>query len=310
MQKTEARGLHSCRKGGAVRIGKILSSTRERAGMSQKQLGKKLGTSASRISRMEAEVTPLTEPEIVKYLRAIGTPESEGVRKYVGEKWNKLKKPDYFHPSRKALRIAESCFQRIDELKTDIDRNSVFYKQLNFHEQTVKELSGYVESREHTIAWIGSIGVGKTTAICGLMGLKDDGKPVLHTGGGRSTVCEVRIKRGPQVGVVVEPLTEDEVYKYVYEFCDYLIVTTSHDADEREALDLQGMSLSREVERCVRNMSELTVKRFKGEKGYEQQDKAIDLVNKLRESHSGTTKELADELKIQVLLKLNLDQRK
>jgi hypothetical protein len=47
------------------------------------------------------------------------------------------------------------------------------------------------------IRFIGNIGVGKTTAICSLLGLKLQGVPILDTGAGRTTICDVKIRIWP-----------------------------------------------------------------------------------------------------------------
>lgn len=43
------------------------------------------------------------------------------------------------------------------------------------------------------IRFVGNIGVGKTTAICHLLKLMRDNRPILDTGPGRTTVCDVNI---------------------------------------------------------------------------------------------------------------------
>jgi transcriptional regulator with XRE-family HTH domain len=293
-----------------MKIGKLLSRVREESNLNQKQLAKKMKVSTSRISRMETDITPLSETEINSYLNAIGTETAREVQKYIKQKWTKITKPDFFHPSRNHLWMAETSFKQIDGLKGDIDSNSVFYKQLEMHEKTIRQLSNYLASTEHTVACIGSIGVGKTTAICGFSELKHNGKPVLHTGGGRSTVCEVHIQKGPEYGITVEPLLEDEIYKYVYAFCDYLLAITAEKDDDKKFIDAESYSLSKEIERCIRNMTGLSVKRFKSEKGFQIDDRAINLVKRLKADNSIREEDLSDEVKLQVLLKLNLENRK
>lgn len=48
----------------------------------------------------------------------------------------------------------------------------------------------------YNLKFIGNIGVGKTTAICNLLGLVDaNNKPILDVGSGRTTICDVYIRK-------------------------------------------------------------------------------------------------------------------
>lgn len=292
-----------------MKIGKTLARVREESGISQKELAKKMGVSPSRVSRMEDQAW-LDQSEIDNFLNKIGTPTSKAAKEYLKRKWNHLDRPDFFNPSREQLLMAESALRKVKSLESKTDPTSVFYKQLELHENTIRGLASYLSSTEHTIACIGSIGVGKTTAICGFLGLKDGDKPVLHTGGGRTTVCEVQLQRGPEWGITVDPLSEDEIYKYVYDFCDYLLAVTSEESKDSQKLNTETYILSREIERCIRNMAKLPIRRFKTKAGYQQEDKAIDLVEAMRAEGHQSEKDIADDLKIQVIIKMNLEARK
>jgi transcriptional regulator with XRE-family HTH domain len=293
-----------------MKIGRILARLREEAGLSQKQLGKKIGASTSGVSRMESDLTPLNEEEINNYISGLGTNSAKELKAYRKQEWVHLTKPDFFHPSRKTLWEAEESLKKLVALQKDLDINSVFFSQLKLHDDTVKGLAAYLLSTEHTIACIGSIGVGKTTAICGLLNLKHDKKSVLHTGGGRSTVCEVQIQQGPEYGITIEPLSDDETYKYVYDFCDYLLALTSEKEDNKKFIDTENFILSKEIERCIRNIANLPIKRFKTESGFKQDDYAVNLVKELRQIGNRSDNEISDDLKIQVIMRMNLENRK
>ena len=129
-----------------MKIGSMLAKIRENSRINQKKLGKKMEVSTSRVSRMESETTQLSENEIDSYLSEIGTEQAKELKRYLRQEWKKIKKPSFFHPSIKALRHAERCMIKIDELKKGIDPNSVFFKQLQMHEETTKHLAEYLES--------------------------------------------------------------------------------------------------------------------------------------------------------------------
>lgn len=293
-----------------MKIGKILAQIREESKISQKQLAKKMGVSTSRVSRMETDITPLNDKEIESFIKAVDTPTSNKFQTYLKQDWTKLNKPDFFHPDRKSLWLAESALNKNDELKNGIDKNSVFYKQMLLHEQTMNQLAIYLEATEHTIACIGSIGVGKTSAICGFLGLIHEKKPVLHTGGGRSTVCEVQIQQGPEFGIIIDPLPEDEIYKFVYDFCDYLLAINSENNNDKKFFNSESFTLSKEIERCIRNMADLPIKRYKDEDVFKQEDQAAILVKNMRAAGNRPDEDISDDLKIKVIIRLNLENRK
>ena len=101
-----------------------------------------------------------------------------------------------------------------------------FARRLAEYERELFDLAKSLVRRDHEVALIGPIGVGKSTAICWAMGLQVDGardEPVLFTGAGGSTLCEVRLRVGGGWGLVVEPKTIDEVAIDVAAFADSLL---------------------------------------------------------------------------------------
>ena len=79
----------------------------------------------------------------------------------------------------------------------------------------------FIRHIEHGIAFIGEIGVGKTTALSFVTGLLvpdgDKKTSVFPTGSGRTTVCEVAIKIAPAYGIAVESMDEEEIRQLVSE---------------------------------------------------------------------------------------------
>ena len=101
----------------------------------------------------------------------------------------------------------------------------------NSFANTLDELEGgllsaahLVRTTEHSIAFVGEIGIGKSTAICRTSGLtvqggSTSGDPdVLEVGTGRTTICEVQLVQGPEYGLLVDPLSEQELHREVREF--------------------------------------------------------------------------------------------
>jgi len=115
------------------------------------------------------------------------------------------------------------------------------------------------------LVFIGKVGTGKTTAICSLFGLLGDferGKapktktktePLLSTGSGRSTICEVEIVRDVQTAVEVEPLNEQEMHALLEDFRDSVFARLNPEKFERPTDGLPA-----EVERAIRNVVSLS----------------------------------------------------
>lgn len=149
---------------------------------------------------------------------------------------------------------------KISRLLTKLPEESSTRKQLENHLELHQVSSKYLSKKEHRLAFIGNVGTGKTTSICHLLGLLNEQTPVLSTGSGRTTLCEVEIKSGEHLQLTVEPCTDAEVISYLDDFSLYLKGNEADSAEER-------FKLSAEVERALRNMLDLKISRTKGENG-------------------------------------------
>jgi hypothetical protein len=105
----------------------------------------------------------------------------------------------------------------------------------------------FIRHKEHGIAFIGEIGVGKTTALSFVTNLittgSDSPKTIFPTGSGRTTVCEVAIKIAPAFGIAVDCLAEDQVRRLV--------------TDLVNGLKFGKNGLPSELERVIRNMADV-----------------------------------------------------
>ena len=241
--------------------GQILTKLRAEAGITQAALAQNLTVSPARVSRIEAGEVELTPDEMADYLRVLGTDRAADFGSYLQQPWNHLQRPDFEHPDLPAIRLAEETLQRIGELRTP-ELTSAFAKQLDLFEARITQHANYLLPTHHAIAFLGSIGVGKSTAICTLTGLRLQGpeqlnqQMALEVGGGGTTVCEVRIRRGPRWGLSITPRPDDAIRADVTDFCEYLIRVTSTDTSETPETNI---GVPRETERVIRNMSRLTV---------------------------------------------------
>lgn len=131
---------------------------------------------------------------------------------------------------------------------------------------------------KYTLVFVGTIGEGKTTAICHLFNLTGEfraskniaGKSktvketqeLLATGSGRTTICEVVIKASEQAYLEIEPYSVQDMESMIMDFCDSL-------SDPADVQGEQQVMISKEIETAIRNVIQLnkvSVPNTEGEK--------------------------------------------
>ena len=249
-----------------LEIGNYLARLRNKAEMTQNDLAKKLTVSAAVVSRMETGERVIDADELHNILEAIGTSEALACRETIDHDWLYLPRPMLGHPQEPILQEAEKAFQDVKALSENPTIPHPFARRLDETLAELHDSAGLVLSNEHVIAFAGNIGVGKSTAICRITGLevteKVGGQPVtvLDVGAGGVTLCEVHISRGPGFGICIEPKTEEEIYREVREFARSFMAPQGTDGeDEEEEPGFAGTT--KELDRTIRNMSGLTIKR-------------------------------------------------
>ena len=182
----------------------------------------------------------------------------------------------------------------INNLKSKLDRLDEIEKILNID--------------KYKIAFIGTIGQGKTTAICHLFNLISDftvsnnsgsktenvtgTKELLSTGAGRTTICEVIIKPSEKTYIEIEPYTVDEMENIISEFCEYIANKDNPKIEQR-------IIISKEVERAIRNVIEM-----------KSRSKTIYVSNKPKKETIDPAKEKFDKLGLDELKKLAFNNAK
>jgi hypothetical protein len=180
-----------------------------------------------------------------------------------------------FQNETKALQQAVVLARKIAALEIELKENQPLMNQLKLLSANLASSREFLLSKDHLIAFIGSIGVGKTTAICGILGLVDEkGGTALSTSSGRTTLCEVEIRKGDKTRILISPCSPDETRSYLRDFVDVLRMRHEGRADD----DTEAVSMSSEVERCVRNMIGLPPRTVKAPDGTTKRtDDALDL---------------------------------
>lgn len=117
------------------------------------------------------------------------------------------------------------------------------YKQWATYVNSQKEI---LSKDKYKYVFIGEKGIGKTTTILELFNLISNGKELLSTGSGGTTVCEVEIRKSKEVYSYFEIVPIDDKYmgQYVYDFCSTF----------RKDNDSSTLYVPTEIARSIRNM--------------------------------------------------------
>jgi transcriptional regulator with XRE-family HTH domain len=286
---------------GGVQLGHRLVQLRERTGMKQAELARNVTWSPTVLSRVEAGERVISGEELTTLLAAIGTDEAADLAVILDREWRYLPRPPLDHPDQHLLWRAEQMTSELQAAGTIPGTPPAFRTRLDEYVKEIRRLADMLLRREHQIAFIGQIGIGKSTAICRVTSLEISGPqgrtlPVLETGGGGITLCEVHLGRGPGYGIIVEPRTHDDIRSDVEDFVDQLMHPGLSAADEDGS-----PAVPREIERAIRNMAGLTQKRVKGADGKTvRSDPAKDLAVQFPAQR---------DLVVEVLTRMSLHQR-
>ena len=282
-------------------VGRHLIRLRNEAEVTQKEVAEKASIYPGVLSRIETGERSVTDDEMQRIIAALDTPSARSFSEVLARTWTHLERPPIGHPDEGLLWESELCVTKIGSLRRElglgINGADPFQARLRLAEEEIKRSASLVRNLEHTIAFVGDIGVGKTTALCALLGLQASRTPsgrlveVLEVGTGRTTVCEVQLAQGPGYGLVVECLTDEEVEREVFEFSDFLYRTADNaergDRDDGESVgDPTFFGTTPEISRCIRNMSRLTVPRVGSGEGRERVDPAMGLAKAAQDATS------------------------
>src|SRR5215204_1012590 len=289
-------------------LGKYLSTIREAAKLTQAELAKKVTVSPTRISRIESGDVGFTKEEMDQFLDAIGTNDAKELGIYLNQAWDELDRPRFDHPNRNVLWVANGVLRKLRQLKSDPELKSVFVRHIEIYEGELKALAADLSSTDHSVAFVGSIGVGKSTAICMISDLRvtHDGplnkQVVLEAGAGGTTICEVHINNGPGYGLIVEPRSDEAIKFDVADFAEFLLRLTKGSSSTEGEDGHDGPGVTKEINRAIRNMSGLAeIKRKDVKTGrYIRTDPARDLALKYPE---------IKELVVQILSRMDLPRR-
>lgn len=289
-----------------LRAASAVARLRASLGATQSAVAKGALVDQSRLSRMEkGEVVAPDEIErVLKALAELGSKDAEGFLRFMERDWCYIEPPSFWNPERASLEIAEETLAKIEVFLADDEQPWPLRRQLERRKGDLLRASSFLTSLKHNIAFVGDIGVGKSTAISFIFDLLVPAKvenramnrPVLETGAGGTTICEVHIKSGPEFGLSVLPMDEADLTDLVSDLCAAKWAT----ANKKDGGSTETPQVSREVERAIRNMSRLVRKRTMLEGKTHYHDPIHDLIRDCQGE---------DEFRARVLGSMNLPER-
>jgi transcriptional regulator with XRE-family HTH domain len=299
----------------ALELGRHLTLVRELANIKQAELARKITWSPAVLSRIESGERALATDELATLLEAIGTPEATKLQGALQRTWSVLPRPTLDHPDQELLWTAEQIGIELVALKSRKKVWPAFERRLTEYVDELKGVAGLLHKRDHQIAFIGSIGIGKSTAICRLSGLEvsvsdsPNPAPVLETGAGGTTVCEVHLRSGPGYGLLIEPRSDAEIRADVTDFAEWIRSGISATSDVEDADGDESQGIAKEVERAIRNLAGLKIQREKGldgkpKKGPNGKPEKRDDAKELAKT-CATTRELV----VEILARMELHKR-
>jgi transcriptional regulator with XRE-family HTH domain len=276
-----------------IELGGYLTQIRDKAGIKQAELARRVTWSQAVLSRIESGDRVIAPEELDQLLDAIATPAAEQLKAALHREWSVLTRPGLDHPDQELLWSAEEVAQQLQALAQQPDVKHAFERRLSAYVDELGAVAGLLLKREHQVAFIGSIGIGKSTAICRLAGLEVASQdsphpaPVLEAGAGGG------------YGLIIEPRSDEEIRADVTDFADYVRGSDASLADAEAEEDSQG--ISKEVERAIRNLAGLKVRRDKVDGGKTvRRDEAKELAKEV-----GSTRELV----VEILSRMELPRR-
>ena len=251
-------------------LGRRLTQVREAAGLKQAELARRITWSSAFLSRVESGERELSPHELKMVMEAIGTPEALHLSTAISREWLEIQRPPLDHPDQDLLWDAEQVCGSLVDLSRNPEVRRAFEQRLTEYIDGIKQGAGLLLKRNYHVAFIGSKGIGKSTAICKVTGLEVPGPdnampmPVLEAGGGGVTICDVHLGTGHGFGLVIEPCSEEEIRAHVTDFAEHVKGIADNAADETEE---GGQGIAQEIERAIRNLAGLKVRRDKGPDG-------------------------------------------
>ena len=297
-------------------LGRELAHARERAGLTQAELARRLEVSQAVVSRTESGDRRLEDGELRRFAEALGSEEVGAIEERRARSWSVLPRPPLGHPDHDLLWEAEDVGRELASHLSRPDMAQAFARRIEGLLEEIGSAAELLLKRACDIVFIGKVGVGKTSAICRIAdlvvprpGARSD-QPVLDVAGGRTTLCEVQVTTGP-TGIAIERCTDADLRAYVAEFADKVMHGLG-DASGQSGAEQEEPGLASEVEKAIRNIAGLARRRGKDAEGTRLPDPARELAREILAEESGRgrgVKEANQRFQFEVLARMRTDRR-
>lgn len=242
----------------------VIARCRASIGATQAAVANSAGLDQSRVSRVEkGEAASANEIErILDALEKMGSGDAGAYKAFRLREWEHVEPPSFWNPQRTYLEQTEETLAAVSSFLLDESHPWPLRRQIERRRDDLLRAAAFLSRENHNIAFVGDIGVGKSTALSVLFDLLVPGQSssaltrvVLETGAGGTTICEVHIKSGPEFGICTLPLSEAELHQQVADLCAARWIAIEQTGTAADTL------VSRETDRAIRNMAGLVRRR-------------------------------------------------
>jgi hypothetical protein len=195
------------------------------------------------------------EQDARRYLDGCGFDQIDEFIAFHGSPWElvEITPLSWLHPDREPLQQILRGVQRLDAFSRSGKCDELLAPVVARLRKRLLRAAKLLSNRDHTLAFMGEPGRYKTTTICRMAGLWREGRPRLPVGSGLTTVCEMIIRSGVQAAVDVIPHEDVDVQAWVRNWI--------------QGKTTDGLAVTPEIDRALRSMSGLTVRRQRGPDG-------------------------------------------
>lgn len=199
-------------------------------------------------------------------LNAIGTDESLRLIQDIEQPLAHINAPTWLELSaddKEALRRADNALGALEEFRSRKTFLSIMRSHVEFLRDQLDGAASFLVNTDHTVNFIGPIGVGKTTATNAIFNLTAEFKTsrrkgafktiqgLLPTGPGRTTAFEYRLAFGADTMIRIERTSEADLLREVRNLCEYYF-------ERARKTENLIRPMSEEEEKVLRNMADLS----------------------------------------------------
>ena len=102
---------------------------------------------------------------MLEALDALGTPKAKEFREYIGRDWQHIEPPSFWNPESACLEITEETLDEIATFLANEEHPWPLRRQIERQRESLLRAASFLGRLNHNFAFIGDMGVGKSTAI-------------------------------------------------------------------------------------------------------------------------------------------------